>query len=80
MNSHEQVLSNAPSALETAAAVLNGITRFLKGCASWIRTCADYWAAAAMYDSLNRLSDAELRNRGLSRATLGHEVFRSCDC
>lgn len=79
MSSHEQVLSGVPSPLETAAPAVTGITCFVKGCASWMRACADYWAAAAMYDSLNRLSDAELHRRGLSRAALAQEVFRSCD-
>jgi len=80
MSSHEQVLSNLPSLLKTSAAVLNRIMCFVKGFAAWMRSCADYWAAAAIYDSLNKLSDAELRKRGMSRATLVHDVFRSCDC
>jgi hypothetical protein len=80
MSSHEQVLSNVPSLLETAEPVSNRIKCFLSGCAAWMRSCADYWAAAAMYDSLSRLSDPELSKRGLSRATLAQDVFRSCDC
>jgi hypothetical protein len=80
MTSHEQVLSNVPSLFENSEPVSNRIMRFVKACAAWMRSCAEYWATAAMYDSLNKLSDAELRNRGLSRAALGHDVFRSCDC
>ena len=38
--------------------------------ADWITTAADYYEAAAMYEQLSRLSDAELTRRGLSRATL----------
>jgi hypothetical protein len=47
--------------------------------AAWVATCADYYDAAALYDELSVLSDAELRRRGLSRATLASEVCESCD-
>jgi hypothetical protein len=36
----------------------------------WINTSADAYAAAALYEHLSRLSDAELRRRGLSRSNL----------
>jgi hypothetical protein len=42
-------------------------------------TCADYYAAAAMYEQLSALSDAELMRRGLSRATLARDVRVGCD-
>ena len=45
----------------------------------WARTCADYWSAAAVYDDLRRLSDAELHRRGLSRDTLARDVCSSFD-
>ena len=45
-------------------------------CAS---TCADYYAAAALYEQLRGLSDAELRRRGLSRDSLARDVCRTCD-
>jgi hypothetical protein len=41
---------------------------------AWIETCADYYEAAARYDQLSRLSDAELHRRGLSRASLARQV------
>src|SRR5262245_26918502 len=41
---------------------------------AWADHCADCWAAAAMYEQLSRLSDAELARRGLSRGTLAHDV------
>ena len=47
--------------------------------AAWVGTCADYYQAAALYDELSGLSDAELRRRGLSRATLAFDLSRSCD-
>jgi hypothetical protein len=46
---------------------------------AWLNACADYYAAAAIYDQLSKLSDAELHRRGLSRDTLSRDVFQSCD-
>jgi hypothetical protein len=42
--------------------------------AAWITTCADYYEAAARYEQLSKLSDAELQQRGLSRTTLARHV------
>jgi hypothetical protein len=36
-------------------------------------------AAAAMYEQLSALSDAELSRRGLSRAHLAQDVRAACD-
>lgn len=44
---------------------------------AWIHTCADYWAAANTYEQLSRLSDAELRSRGLSRMNLARDICTS---
>ena len=79
MTSSQQILSNLPSGRATAAQFSSWVKSFLEGWASWLRTCANYWAAASLYDSLRGLSDAELHRRGLSRATLAQDVFRSCD-
>jgi hypothetical protein len=46
---------------------------------SWLNACADYYAAAAIYEQLSKLSDAELRRRGLSRDTLVRDAFQRCD-
>jgi hypothetical protein len=46
---------------------------------TWVTTCADYYAAAAMYEQLSRLSNAELHKRGLSRDTVARDVFQSSD-
>jgi len=43
----------------------------------WINTCADYWAAAATYEQLSRLSDADLHHRGLSRTDLARDICTS---
>ena len=47
--------------------------------AAWRETCADYYEAAGLYEELSALSDAELRRRGLSRATLAGHVCAVCD-
>jgi hypothetical protein len=46
---------------------------------AWMNTCADNWAAAALYEHLSRLSDEELRRRGLSRGTLARDICNACD-
>ena len=48
--------------------------RWVLGIMSRFETCVDYYAAAATYEQLARLSDFELHRRGLSRATLGRDV------
>ena len=35
---------------------------------------ADHWAAAAAYDDLSRLSDTQLKHRGLSRDILARDL------
>jgi hypothetical protein len=47
--------------------------------AAWLETGADYRRAAALYEKLSLLSDAELRNRGLSRASLAWDLCEACD-
>jgi len=43
--------------------------------ASW----TNHYAAVAMYEQLSGLSDAQLTRRGLSRATLAHDVRAACN-
>ena len=47
--------------------------------AACAETCSDYYAAAALYDELSGLSDAELHRRGLSRDTLARDITGACD-
>ena len=51
-----------------------GRCRLTAWVASWVRGAADGYAAAAMYEELSRLSDAELRRRGLTRDDLSRHV------
>ena len=53
------------------------LSSIAKRIGDYIETMADYYAAAAMYEQLNRLSDAELHRRGLSRDTLARDVRAS---
>jgi hypothetical protein len=45
----------------------------------YIDTLADHYAAAAMYEQLSRLSDAELQRRGFSRQDLARDVLAASD-
>lgn len=73
------------NAVPTHADTLNhqglSITGFVKPVVEYvsglINTCADYWTAAAIYEQLSRLSDAELHRRGLSRMNLARDICKS---
>ncbi len=62
-----------------AASLSSSFKSFARHVATWVKTCADYYAAAARYERLSNLSNAELRRRGLSRDGLARHVFESCD-
>ena len=64
---------------ERAASLFDSIKSLAHHVRMWVNTCADYYAAAAMYEQLGRLSNAELHKRGLSRDTLARDVCQSCD-
>jgi hypothetical protein len=59
--------------------VSSWIESLRKRIAMWATTCADYHGAAALYDELRGLSDAELQRRGMSRDTLARDVCAACD-
>jgi truncated hemoglobin YjbI len=79
MTFYEQVFGHEAAAAERAASLFNSVKSLTKGIARWLQSCADYWAAAALYESLHSLSEAELLRRGLSRDTLARDVFQSDD-
>ena len=70
---------DAVPASDTAASLSSSIKSLAQHLIKWANACADYYAAAAMYDQLSRLSNAELHRRGLSRDTLARDVCQSCD-
>ena len=53
----------------------SGVLRFVSALAEGLRHGR---RMAARYDTLSRLSDAELARRGLDRATLPQAVARGC--
>lgn len=73
-------LLSADAARPSASLFLGSPFSFLaQRIAGWIATAADYYDAAAMYEQLSKLSDAELHRRGLSRATLAWDLTQGCD-
>ena len=78
MYAQHSVIETVPSST-SATSLFSSIKSLTERIAAWIETCADYYAAAALYDGLRRLSDAELHKRGLSRETLARDVCGSCD-
>ena len=71
MTTHDHILSvDAFAANKPARSLFGYIKSIGRRLAIWADTCADYYAAAAMYQQLSALSDAELMRRGLSRSTL----------
>jgi hypothetical protein len=64
---------------ETKARIASAAASLAAHARVWVEACADYYAAAAIYEQLSKLSDAELHRRGLSRATLASDICRACD-
>ena len=79
MTTHDQTFSTAFVPSKPAGSFARWIKSIGGRIATWANTCADYYAAAAMYEQLSALSDAELSRRGLLRATLAGEVRAACD-
>jgi hypothetical protein len=70
---------DALTSTENTASLSSSIKSLARFLVSWANSCADYYAAAAMYDQLSKLSNAELHQRGLSRDTLARDLCQSCD-
>jgi hypothetical protein len=71
--------SKQPSSFDAASSTVahsRWIPSFSQHVTAWAGTAAAYHTAAALYDELRGLSDAELARRGLSRATLARDVCR----
>jgi hypothetical protein len=64
---------------KTAASFSGSIKSVAHFFISWVKSCRDYYAAAATYERLRKLSNAELRRRGLSRDTLAQDLVQSYD-
>jgi hypothetical protein len=64
---------------ESSVTASSWIKPFRQRVVMWLNTSADYYTAAALYDELRVLSDAELQKRGLLRGTLARHVCSVCD-
>ena len=53
--------------------------QFLAWSRTWLAACRRYYTASTNYEELSRLSDAELKRRGLNRRTLGQDVCERND-
>jgi hypothetical protein len=69
------VVATAPETVRAAGARMASLGGWLADC---LGVMADYHAAAARYEDLARLADAELERRGLCRATLARDVLAAC--
>jgi hypothetical protein len=78
MTKHVSSLDAVPPA-KTGVPFFDSIKSLARFFATWVDSCAERFAAAAIYQQLSRLSDAELHKRGLSRDTLARDVFQACD-
>ena len=80
MTTHDQIFSaDAFAAGKPVGSLSDWIRSIGRQLVGWADTSAGHWAAAAMYEQLSALSDAKLAQRGLSRATLAHDVHAACD-
>src|SRR5262245_5230927 len=79
MTTHDQILPTKALAARPTMTLSDWIRCVGWRIMTWVDTCADHYAAAAMYEQLSALSDAELMRRWLSRATLAHDVLAACD-
>jgi hypothetical protein len=65
--------------IEAAPPLAKRISSWGRRIGDLIETLADYYAAAAMYEQLSRLSDAELKRCGLSRQNLARVSIEACN-
>jgi hypothetical protein len=79
MAMQEQVLDHQPATDVLRKTLRSSLVAMAKSIGVWLDARADAWAAAALYDELRRLSDAELRRRGLSRDMISRHTFKSFD-
>jgi hypothetical protein len=80
MNMQENFTSSEAIRIATTAPLrsspLRSLCAKIAGC---IRRWADHWAAAAVYEDLSRLSDTQLKHRGLSRDILARDANPQCN-
>jgi hypothetical protein len=75
MNMHERLIDPAVMMPGPGASSRSVWFRLLPiRLAAWVSICADHYASAAAYDDLSRLSDTQLKHRGLSRDILARDL------
>ncbi len=79
MLSAQQSLATPPTGTQALPEAVGSLGAIAQRIGAYARACADYWSAATAYEDLRRLSDGELRRRGLARDTLGRDVFAAFD-
>jgi hypothetical protein len=80
MTIHDLLLpASAALGEPSRSALANRVSALGARVADWLATAANYYAAAAVYEQLSRLSDSELRRRELSRATLASDICQAFD-
>jgi hypothetical protein len=72
---HNTIETDATS----AHTLRDSLTSLIATIGTALRTGIDGYNAAALYEQLNGLSDAELARRGLSRPTLARDALAACD-
>jgi hypothetical protein len=78
MTMHDQLLPRQETRPNAYPSPLSNFS-LRRSIADWIATAADYYTAAAVYERVSGLSDAELHRRGVSRATLAWDICQACD-
>jgi len=75
MNMHERFAAPEAMPIDEGRALRPPWLQLMRArLAAWTRLWADCYAAAAAYDDLSRLSDAQLNHRGLSRDILARDL------
>lgn len=74
MNMHEKFLPSEVMTCTPAAHVRSSWRGLLARFAVWVTSCADHYVAAAAYEELSRLSDAELKRCALTRDILARDL------
>jgi predicted phosphoribosyltransferase len=74
MNMHEKFFASEVMTCTPVAHARSSWRELVARVAAWVNSCADHYAAASAYEDLSRLTDAELKHRGLSRDILARDL------
>jgi hypothetical protein len=74
MNMHEKFFPAQVMTYSPTAPTRSSWRGLITGLAARVKRCADHYASATAYEELSRLSDAELKHRGLTRDILARDL------